>query len=78
MISKALTTAAECACLVSGDQAYLDLLRSFVDALLDRSVERDGVLLVPHRVGPEGWYDYQPLDPSIAGHLWHNSLSGED
>jgi len=29
-------------------------------------------------MGPDGWYDYRPLDPSIAGHLWHNSLDGED
>jgi hypothetical protein len=78
MISKALTTASECACIVSGDTAYLGLLRSFIDALLERSTERDGALLVPHRMGPDGWYDYKPLAPSIAGHLWHNSLDADD
>ena len=78
MISKAVTTAAECACLVSGDSAYLGFLRSFIDALLGRSQERDGHLLVPHRMGPDGWYDYRLLDPSIVGHLWHGSQDPED
>lgn len=79
MIFNALITAAECAYLLSGEPRYLELLRSQVDVLLDRAtVTGEGDLLVPYKVGPEGWQDYRPLEPHILSHLWHASLDPAD
>ena len=78
MIFHALITATESAYLLSGDHCYLDFLRSQVDVLLDRAIHRDGNLLVPYKVGPQGWFDYRPLDPYILGHLWHASMEPQD
>jgi len=75
---KALVTASECAYLISGDSGYLDLLRSQVDVLLDRAQMIDGNLLVPYKYGPDGWYDYRPMEPFILSHLWHASLDSKD
>ncbi len=74
----ALITAAECAHLVSGDPKYLDLLRSQVDALLGRSKIVRGTLVVPYKYGPQGWYDYRPLEPHILSHPWHASMDTKD
>jgi hypothetical protein len=78
MISKAVITATECALVLTGDGGYLDFLRGLVDGFLERAVERDGELLVPHRMGPDGWYDLRRLDPAIVGHLWHASMDRQD
>ncbi|MDP6019666.1 MAG: hypothetical protein QGI32_26595, partial [Candidatus Latescibacteria bacterium] len=78
MIFHALITATESAYLLSGDHCYLDFLRSQIDVLLDRAIHRDGNLLVPYKVGPQGWFDYRPLDPYILGHLWHASMEPQD
>lgn len=77
-IFRSLITASECAHLLSGDDRYLDLLRSQVRGLFDRAKTRDGNLVVPYRYGPEGWYDYRPLDAHILSHLWHASMSQGD
>ncbi len=78
MICHALITATESAYLLSGDKSYLDLLRSQIDVLLDRAITRDGDLLVPYKMGPQGWHDYRPLDPYAPGHLWHLSMDPGD
>jgi hypothetical protein len=78
MIFHALATAVECAWLLSRDPKYLAFYRSQVDYLLDRAIERDGDLLVPYKMGPDGWHDFRPLDPYIVGHLWHLSMAPED
>ena len=74
----ALITATECAYLISGDEKYLNLLRSQVDVLLDNARVKDGNLLIPYKYGPEGWFDYRPMEPYILSHLWHASMSAED
>lgn len=78
MIFHALITAVECAYLLSRDARYLAFLRSQIDALLDLAVTRDGNLLVPYKMGPQGWHDYRPMDPYILSHLWHASMDPED
>ncbi|MDA0747292.1 MAG: hypothetical protein O2954_12290 [bacterium] len=78
MIFHALITAVECAYLVSGDKRYPAFLRSQIDMLLDLAVVRDGNLLVPYKMGPDGWHDYRPLDPYILSHLWHLSMEAQD
>ena len=78
MIFHSLITAVECALLLTGDAGYLELLRSQVDMLLERAITRDGNLLVPYKVGPDGWYDPRPLDPYIVSHLWHASMDAGD
>ena len=78
MMFHALGTATEAAWLLSRDPKYLAFYRSQVDYLLDRAIERDGDLLVPHKMGPEGWYDFRPLDPYVVGNLWHLSMDPGD
>jgi len=77
-IFRSLVTASECAHLLSGDDRYLDLLRSQVMVLFNNAKERDGNLVVPFRYGPGGWHDYRPLDVHFLSHLWHESMSDED
>ncbi len=78
ILFNALITAAESAYLVSGDTKYLDLLRSQADVLLSRARVVDGTLLVPYRMGPNGWEDFRPLEPHILSHLWHLSMEAGD
>lgn len=78
MVFHALATAVECAWLLSRDPKYLRFYRTQVDYLLDRSIERDGDLLVPYKMGPDGWHDFRPLDPYVVGHLWHLSMDSSD
>ena len=78
MMFHALRTAVECAWLLSRDPKYLAFYRSQVDYLLDRAIEKDGDLLVPYKMGPDGWHDFRPLDPYVVGHLWHLSMAEAD
>lgn len=78
MIFNSLITASECAYVISSDPNYLGFLRSQVDMLLDKAIVRDGDLLVPYKVGPDGWYDYHPLGPYILSHLWKASMDTGD
>lgn len=78
MISIALISAMESAQLVSGDDKYLDLLRSQVEMLLANSIVQDGQLLIPYKPGPDGWEDYRPMEPYILSHLWHSSMKNND
>ncbi|MFC1526455.1 hypothetical protein ACFL6X_06570 [Candidatus Latescibacterota bacterium] len=78
MIFHALATATESAYLLSRDPKYLAFYRSQLDALLGQGIVRDGNLLVPYKMGPEGWHDFRPMDPYVAGHLWHLSMADGD
>lgn len=53
-IGNAMIVGAENGYLVSGDERYLELLRSQLDVLIARGVERDGLLHVPHKYGDPG------------------------
>ncbi|HIQ20151.1 MAG TPA: hypothetical protein EYH34_02780 [Planctomycetes bacterium] len=65
--------------LLSGDPRYLQLPRSVVDVVGQRA-RRDayGRVVVPHRHGDQGWYDYRPINPTHLVYLWHISQSDED
>ncbi|MEW6752172.1 MAG: hypothetical protein AB1505_14495 [Candidatus Latescibacterota bacterium] len=78
MVFHALSTAVECAYLLSRDPKYLAFYRSQVDYLLERAAVRDGDLLVPYKMGPQGWFDFRPLDPYVLGQLWHASMDPQD
>ena len=74
-----ITIAAECAQLLSGDSAYLELLRSQIRVLLENSQTReDGQLLLPCRYGPQGWESFRPMRFQELAHLYHASMSRED
>lgn len=75
----ALSVASECAYLLSGDEKYLDLLRSQVNSLMQRaSYTKEGQMLVPYRYKKEGWYSYRPMMIQDLAHLWHASMNPED
>ena len=79
MIHGALSVAAECAQLLTGDDSYLDLLRSQLDVLLNEAVTTpEGQLLVPFQYGPGGWTSYRPMIIRDLAHLWHASMDSRD
>jgi len=78
MIGSALTVAAECAYLLTGEARYLDLLRSQLAMLMAQGQERDGRLLVPFRHRDQGWTDLGPMMPQPPIHLWAASMARED
>ena len=78
-----LIVGAQCAYLLSGgDDEYLEVLRSQIVALLERSKTEDGALVVPKSHGPEGWYSYSEFTvrggPTHLVNLWHESMSKGD
>ena len=49
--------------LVSGDPKYLELPRGVRPGAKARAGSRTASVLVPHRHGDDGWYDYRPIKP---------------
>lgn len=64
--------------LVSGDERYMQLARTVFELVESKQREEGGRWLVPHRHGDDGWYDYRPLNPKHAIHLWFISRSADD
>ena len=64
--------------LVSGDPAALELPRSVIDLVSKHARTEDGQLLVPHRHGRDGWYDYRPIASKYLAQLWFVSRSPDD
>lgn len=74
-----MTIGAECAHLLTGDDEYLDLIRSQMQLLLDNSkVDEKGQRLFSWRYGPDGWIDYKLMPIKWLPHLYHASLSETD
>ena len=70
---------AESAHLLTGDDAYLDLLRSQLNLLIENGDrDKDGQFVVPMRYGIDGWDDFQPLKIYEMAHLYHASLEKKD
>ena len=75
----AATVAAECALLLTGDYGYLELIRSQIEFLLSMAKTReDGQLLVPTRITPDGWQEYQPRGIQWLARLYHASMATRD
>jgi hypothetical protein len=64
--------------LVSGKAKYLELPRSVFQLVESQARTRNGRVLVPHRHGDQGWYDYRPIDPAHLVYLWHLSQDERD
>ncbi len=64
--------------LVSGDPKYLDLPRAVFDLVESKARVENGRLLVPHRHGDQGWYDYDEIDPAHVVYLWYISQDSRD
>jgi hypothetical protein len=77
-IIEPLTIAAMNACLVTGDQSWLDIPRGQLDAVIGLGKEKDGRLLVPYRHTDEGWTSYRPLSPHHAAQIWYVSQDARD
>ena len=87
IIFHGLSAAAECAQLLTGDSAYLDLLRSQLQVIADNSiVGDDGQRLIRYRHDHRGWVNdseyghlgAKPMRGQDLGHLYHASLSASD
>ena len=66
------------ALLVSGDARFLELPRSVLRLVQRQAKRREDRVVVPHRHGDDGWYDYQKLNPKFPTHLWYVSREEED
>ncbi len=64
--------------LVSGDAKYLELPRSVLELVRSQGRIEDGRLVVPHRHGDDGWYDFRPINPAHLVYLWHVSQDARD
>ncbi len=73
-----LCVAAECAQLLTGDDGYLDLLRSQLKLLIDQAITQEGELRVPYRYGRDGWSHFKPMNIRDLAHLWHASMNKDD
>ena len=78
MMFCAMTVAAECAYLITGEARYLSLLRSQLDMLLERAIDQDGRLLVPYKHTDDGWTNFHHMMPHPSVHLWAASQDRED
>jgi hypothetical protein len=77
-IASAVTVAASCALLLTGDEGYLDLPRQLLERVLERAEVRGGRLVVPHRHNDAGWFDYGPLPLRFPAALWNLSMAAGD
>jgi hypothetical protein len=64
--------------LVSGDAKYLELPRSVLELVRSQARVEKGHVVVPHRHGEEGWYDYRQINPAHLVYLWHISQDDRD
>lgn len=74
-----MTVGAECAHLLTGDDQYLDVIRSQMKVLFENSITSDdGQQVFSWRYGPDGWFDYKPMPIKWLPHLYHASMGDED
>ena len=64
--------------LVTGDSRFLELPRSVIDLVSKQAREQDGQIVVPHRHGDDGWYDFKPVKAKYLVHLYFVSRADED
>ena len=64
--------------MLTGDPGYLELPRSVLVLVQSKAKTDNGHVVVPHRHGDNGWYDYRPLNPKYPTHLWYTSRAEED
>ncbi len=64
--------------LVSGDPKYLELPRSVLRLVQSKARIEKGRVVVPHRHGDQGWYDYRPINPAHLIYLWYVSQDPRD
>ena len=62
----------------SGDPRFLELPRSVLQLVQKEARVEGGRVLVPHRYGDHGWYDYRPMNPAHLIYLWHVSQDAAD
>ena len=77
IITNGLAIAAECAHLLTGDDRYLQLLRTHLHDFLERAVEEEGKLLIPGRYLDGEWI-FSPMRADYAIHLWAASMEDRD
>ncbi|MBE7500277.1 MAG: hypothetical protein HS113_08215 [Verrucomicrobiales bacterium] len=64
--------------LLTGDSKYFELPRSVLRVVEGQAKTEAGRVLVPHRHGDQGWYDYRPINPSYLIHLYSCTEDPED
>jgi len=64
--------------LVTGNADFLELPRDVFRLVEQQAKEEDGKIVVPHRHGDDGWYDYRPINPKYPAQLWYLSRDEDD
>ncbi|MBN2326825.1 MAG: hypothetical protein JXR73_06700 [Candidatus Omnitrophica bacterium] len=64
--------------LVSGDSSYLELPRSVFQLVESQAQIVNNRLMLPHKHGDDGWYDYRPINAKYPIHLWYASRTDND
>jgi len=79
MMYASMSVAMETALMLSGDEQYLNLLRSQLRLLLDQAMTLpSGQQLVPYRHNKQGWHSYRPMMIRDWAHLYHASMDSAD
>ena len=78
MMGSAMMIAAECARLITGEERFLDLIRSQIDVVMGQGKKEEGRLLVPFKHTDEGWTEFQSMIPQDPIQLWAASMAVED
>ncbi len=76
-IASAVTVAATAEQLLTGEDRF-DMARETLDTPLREARLEQGQLLVPHRHGPEGWFDWNPMPVRFAAAIWLATHRADD
>ena len=78
MMGSAMMLAAECAQMLTGEDRFLELIRSQIDVVMERGRVEDGRLLVPFKHTDEGWAEFGAMIPQDPVRLWAASMDPAD
>ena len=74
----AVAIACNCAALLTGQTAHLDLVRAQLDVLWGLGREQDGAWTTPNKHLDAGWTEFRPADARLPILLWSLAQAPED
>ena len=78
MMGSAMMLAAECAQMLTGEQRFLELIRSQLEVVMAQGRVEDGRLLAPFKHTDDGWTEFRPLIPQDPIRVWTASMDPAD
>jgi len=77
-VGQSIQIAAANALLLTGDEKYLEMPRSTLDAIVAQGKHTDKGFVVPSRKETSGWVDFGTMNNAYLSQLWFMSLSPGD